>query len=78
MFQNFGIPLSRSEMKNVTGGHKYQIACICSGGSHSGDATICGSDTFGGMVNCTIESGSYCSEGGGAANCDIGNYDPQV
>ena len=73
MKTNFGIQLSRNEMKHVVGGYKWQVACVCSGGSHPGDAIICGSNTLGGAINCGAKNVSYCSEGGGSANCTASN-----
>jgi hypothetical protein len=72
MKTNFGTQLSRDEMKNVVGGYKWQIVCICSGGNHSGDAIICGANTTTGAMNCTLQITSYCFEGGGHADCNEG------
>ena len=72
MRTNFGIQLSRQEMKNITGGkYAYQIACTCTGSTHTGDSTICGFDTFQGGLNCGKAALDYC---GGTASCVAGDY----
>ena len=71
MKTNLGTSLTRSEMKNLQGG-KYldQMACICTGTTHHGDATICGFNTLQGAINCTNMSLEYC---GRAMNCSVGD-----
>ena len=68
MKQNFGIPLSRNEMKAISGGLKGQLICTC---GNTMITTACAFNSFSQSLNCWHMAIQYCgSIGYSSTSCN--------